>query len=300
MDRINVLRAFTRLVEVGSFTAVADELRVKQSTVSKWLAQLEDELGVVLVDRTTRAQRVTDAGQRFYERARGVLAAWDEAVGELRAEGDDPLRGRVRLSLPVVFGRLFVVPLVVDLLEAHPELEVEMVFGDRYVRLVDEGFDCAIRVGVPVDSSLRAHVLGASDRRLVASPDYLAAHGRPRAPRDLEAHQCLLHDALGPAVVWSFRQGDQTRRASVRGRVAANHSEATQEMARRGLGVCLLASWLVDPDIAAGRLEPLLEDWAAPRASIQALTPPGRHVAAPVRGLIDHLRAGLAPVLGKD
>ena len=289
MDRITVFRAFARLVERGSFTAVADELRVKQSTVSKWIAGLEDELGVRLLDRTTRAQRVTDAGLRLYEHAASLVTAYDNAVADVR-QADPVLRGRIRMNLPVVFGRLFVVPQVAKFLRRHKEVEIEMFFSDRYVRLVDEGFDLAIRVGVQPDSALRSHALGSSKRRLVASPGYLRAHPAPQTPRDLGKHQCLVHTAQGGGAVWTFACAGKTHRVSVRGRAMANNSEATLAMARGGLGICLLASWLVDADIRAGRLRPLLETYEPPPAPTRALTPPGRHNPPRVRALITHLR----------
>lgn len=289
MDRLTVLRAYVRLVEKGSFTAVAEELQVKQSTVSKWLLALEDELGVQLLDRTTRSQRTTDAGQRFYDRALGILSGYDSAVAELK-EGDDILRGRIRMSLPVVFGRLYVVPQVTRFLKKHKDLELQMVLGDHYVSLVDEGYDLAVRVGAQVDSSLRSHYLGDSARRLVASPGYIKAHGQPDSPKELERHECLLHNDLGGRTVWSFSDGDKRYRISVRGRVAANNSEATAAMARSGLGICLLADWLVDADLRSGRLVQLLPELTPPSAPIRALTPPGRHTPPRVRALIEHLR----------
>lgn len=292
MDRIDVLRAYTRVVERGSFTAVADELRVKQSTISKWMAALEDELGVTLLERTTRSQRTTDSGQRFYTQAVAIVASYDEAVGEARREAPE-LRGRIRMSVPVVFGTMFVVPQITKFLRRHKDVDVEMVFEDRYVSLVEEGFDVAIRVGVQVDSSLRSHALGDSSRRLVASPGYVRSHGAPRVPKDLERHQCLVHTELGSRTRWSFTRGVQLHHVSVGGRVRANHSEATAQMAKSGLGICLLAAWLVDGDVRAGRLVPLLESYRAPRAPIVALTP-ARYTPPVVRALIDHLREGFA------
>lgn len=296
MDRITALRAFVRLVEVGTFTAVAEELRVKQSTVSKWLAALEDEHDVRLIDRTTRAQRVTESGHTLYDHARAVLAAYDEAVAAMRTPDLEP-RGRIRISLPVVFGRLYVVPHVASFVRRHAAIEIDMVFTDRYTRLVEEGFDVAIRVGVPVDSTLRTHSLGDSPRRLVASPGYVSAHGAPESPRDLGEHECLVHSQPERRTVWSFTSDGKTERCSVRGRVSANNSEATRLLARKGLGICLLASWLVDGDIRSGRLVRLLEDYEPPVAPIRALTPPGRHTANRVKRLIEHLRAGLASSL---
>ncbi len=294
MDRLMTLRAYSRLVELGSFTAVATELRVKQSTISKWIAALEDELGVRLVDRTTRSLRVTDAGQRFYRRASMIVSDYDAAVGEIREEAA-ALRGRIRMSVPVVFGQRFIVPAVTSFLLQHDGIELELIFGDRYVSLVEEGYDLAIRVGIPVDSALRSHSLGSGGRYLVAAPSYLASHGTPRDPEDLRAHQCLVHTERSTWAAWSFKCGKKIHNVRVGGRVTANHSESTLHMARSGLGVALLASWLVEPDLRSGSLVALLKNYEPPPAPIRALTPPGRLLAPRVRALIEHLRSALAP-----
>lgn len=296
MDHLTTLRAYSRLVELESFSAVAEDLRVKQSTVSKWIAGLEEELGVRLVDRTTRSLRVTEAGRRFYRRASVIVSDYDAAVGEAREEAA-ALRGRIRMSVPVVFGQRFIVPAVTDFLVEHENIEVELIFGDRYVNLVEEGYDLAIRVGIPVDSALRSHSLGDGCRHLVAAPSYLSRQGVPRKPKDLEAHQCLVHTERSTWAAWTFKRGQRSQQVRVGGRVSANHSESTLHMARAGLGVALLASWLVDPDLERGSLVPLLQDYEPPSAPVRALTPPGRLLAPRVRTLIDHLRVALAPAL---
>jgi DNA-binding transcriptional LysR family regulator len=294
VESITALRAFARLVERGSFTAVADTLHVKQSTVSKWLRALETELGVQLVARTTRAVHVTEAGRQLYPRAVAAVEAYERAM---QGPGEDAtLRGRVRMSLPEVFGRRHVVPLIATFAQRHEALELDLAFSDPYVRVVAEGFDLVLRVGRSPDSALRSHPLARTPRRLVASPGYVRRHGAPEHPRDLAMHACLLHSgAFGDS--WSFSRNGKQHRVRVRGRLSASNSEATLALARRGLGICLLASWLVDADLRAGRLVPLLEPYAAPSARIAALTPPGRHLSAPVRALIDHLRDGLSSLV---
>lgn len=296
MDQLTVLRAYVRVVERETFSAAADDLHVKQSTVSKWMASLEDQLGVRLIDRTTRSLRVTDVGQRFYHRAVRVLADYDWAIGEAR-EGATVLSGRIRVSVPVVFGHRFIAPLVTEFLLQHESLEIELLFGDRYVSLVEEGYDVAIRVGIPVDSSLRSHALGAGRRYLVAAPSYIERHGAPRTPRELERHQCLVHTEQSTRAAWAFKRGKRTHNVGVRGRVAANHSEATLHMTKAGLGIALLASWLVHDELRSGDLVSLLDDYESPHAPIRALTPPGRFVAPRVRTLIDHLRQRLPSAL---
>jgi DNA-binding transcriptional LysR family regulator len=294
MDRIDALRLFVRLAERQSFSGAAADLKIKQSTASKWVAGLEAELGVRLAERTTRVVRLTGAGRRFLAHAGRVLAAYDGMAQELRAESPEPA-GRVRLSVPTVFGRLFVVPAAVEFLRRWPRVEAEFIFGDRYVNLVDEGFDLAVRVGVPVDTTARARKLSEGRRVLVASPAYLRARGRPEAPHDLKAHECLVHGEPGAPAIWRFgREGGRESPVAVRGRVAANSSEAVRLLARKGFGVALLSDWLVARDLAKRRLVPLLEGYRAPPAPIVALTPPGPFLAPVVRALVDHLAASLA------
>ncbi|WP_437915842.1 LysR family transcriptional regulator [Sorangium sp. So ce302] len=294
MDRLEALRLFSRLAERGSFSAAARDLKIKQSTASKWIAELEAQFGASLVERTTRSVRVTEAGQRLMARARELLAAFDELSGEFNESDREP-RGRVRVSIPVVFGRLFIVPSVGDFLRRHPAVSAELVMIDRYVSLVDEGFDLAIRVGVPADTSARGRKLADSGRVLVAAPSYLGARGRPNAPSDLRTHECLVHGEANAPTVWRFgREPGKGVPVPVRGRFAANNSEAVALMARQGLGVALLADWLVRDDIKRGRLVPLLEDFVTPPAPVFALSPPGRFSSTTVRALTEHLAAGLA------
>jgi DNA-binding transcriptional LysR family regulator len=164
----------------------------------------------------------------------------------------------------VVFGRLFVIPLVAEFLCKHPHIHAELEFNDRYVNLVDEGFDAAVRVGIPIDTSFRARKLADSRRRLVASPTYVKTRGRPSSPRDLKDHECLLHGNTSAGVTWNFRRaGAREMPTSVRGRVAANNSEAILHMARSGLGIALLADWLVERDLREKKLLVLLQEFEA-------------------------------------
>ncbi len=297
MDRLAAMHGFVRLVEVGTFSAVAAELRIKQSTVSKWIAALERELGAQLIERTTRSQRVTEPGRLFYQRAKEILAAYEDTAAELHSR-DAELRGRIRINAPVVFGRLFVVPQVARFLRRHRQLEIEIVFDDRYVNLVEEGFDLAFRTGIPTDSSLRVRKLADPPRRLVASPGYLQSSPPPRAPGDLAEHACLLHTGLQTRQTWVLRRGGKEHAVPVRGRFAANNSDALLVMARSGLGIALLASWLVDGDVRAGRLVTLLPGYELPAAPVQALLPPGRHTHPRVRAFLDHMAEALASAIG--
>jgi molybdate transport repressor ModE-like protein len=293
MDRIDALRLFVRIAEQGSFSAAARDLKIKQSTASKWIAELERQLGASLVERTTRALQLTDAGRQLHARARDMLAGFDAMVEDVSASRQVPT-GRVRVSAPVVFGRMFVAPLLVAFARQHPGIELDVALSDRYVNLVEDGVDLAVRVGVPADTTARGHKLVEGRRFLVASPAYLRAHGRPATPRALRDHECLLHGEAKVAAIWRFaRAGDRAQPIRVRGRVSVNNSELALELARAGIGVALLAEWLVQRDLAARRLVRLLEDHEAPPAPVYLLTPPGPHPASAIRLLRDHLAVTL-------
>jgi DNA-binding transcriptional LysR family regulator len=300
VDRLDALRLFTRLAERGTFSSAARDLKIKQSTASKWVAELEVELGASLVERTTRSVRITEAGQRLLVRARDVLAAFDELSADFEERLPEP-RGRVRVSIPVVFGRLFVVPAVGDFLERHADVTVELVMNDRYVNLVEEGFDLAIRVGIPTDTSARGRRLAEGRRVVVAAPAYLKTHSRPKVPDDLRQHECLVHGDTDAPIVWRLgKDPTQCVPVPVRGRFAANNSEAVAHMARQGLGIALLADWLVREDLERGRLIPLLEAFATPPAPVFALSPPGRFSSVTVRALTEHLAQSIASRLKAD
>ena len=290
------MRAFVCVVERGRFVDAAEQLRVQQSTISKWIARLEEELGVTLLTRTTRTKHLTEAGERFFARSKEIVGAFDAATEEARQRSSSP-RGRIRISAPVVFGRLFVVGPVARFLRRHQEVEIELVLSDRYVSVVEDRFDVAIRVGVPVDSTLVGHALGGTSRRVVASPGYVKRHGAPSEASELSEHACLHRIGDGTSTRWTFRRGQREVGGLVRGRFSANHSGAIRAMARAGLGVGLLADWLVDDDLRQGRLVALLEDYEPPLAPIRALTPPARRVPLRVRAFIDFLAAELAAEL---
>ena len=295
MDRIDAMRLFVRLAERGSFSAAAKDLRIKQSTASKWIAELEAQLGVSLIGRTTRRLHLTEAGRRLQARASEVLSAFETLTSELQDSSPEPI-GRIRVSLPVVLGERFLVPIVIEFLHKYPKIEAELALNDRYVNLVEEGFDVAVRIGTLVDTSARARKLADTRRRLVASPAYVREYGRPATPQELAALPCILFRNATTDSTWRFRKGGHGEVAvAVRGRTAADNSAAILQMTLRGLGIALLADWLVEEDLRAGRLVVLLPDYDPPPAPIYALTPPGRYMSTPVRLLIEHLALALVP-----
>jgi DNA-binding transcriptional LysR family regulator len=294
MDRIDSLRLFVRLVEGGSFSAAARALKVKQPTASKSIAALEADVGVTLVQRTTRAVRVTEEGRRFAARAQDVLAAFDDLQTEMAAAAAAPA-GHIRVSLPIVFGRRFVLAPLSKFLAEHPQISAEIVLDDRYVNLVEEGFDLAVRVGVPIDTSARGTKILDGRRRLVVAPRYIDTYGKPVAPRDLVRHQCLVHGDPSTPSIWRFRRAEgRSSTVTVRGRVSTNNSEGVLQLARSGIGIGLLAHWLVEADLARGSLVTLLDDFEAPPAPVFALTPPGRYPSGVIRALVEHLKRALA------
>ncbi|MEZ4428224.1 MAG: LysR family transcriptional regulator [Nannocystaceae bacterium] len=296
MDRFAAAEAFVRIVELGSFTACARDLRLRQATVSRWIAALEDELGVALLDRTTRSVRVTDAGERFYAQARELLAIWSNAQARARQDRRE-LTGRVRVSLPVVLGQRLISQHLAGFVRDHPSLELDLRFTDRYVDLVADGVDLALRVGAPVDSEYRAKTLGVTPRRLVAAPRLGAALGELADPRALARLPCLLHSGLNNRALWSFERAGEVVRVAVRGRVSVDHSETILALAIAGEGVALLASWLVDQELARGRLVALLPEYAAPPAPIQILYAASRHTPAAVAAFVAFLEDALRPAL---
>lgn len=293
MDRIDALRAFVRLVEAGSFTQAAKDLGVGQPTVSKWVAALEDEFGTSLCERTTRSRSITDAGRALYPQAKALVEQFESARESLGGDAAK-VAGRLSITVPVVFGGLYIAPLLPAFAREHPEVDLRVSFDDRYADLVAEGIHLAIRVGAAKDSSFKGVTLGESPRRLVAAPAYLEAHGRPRSPRDLGDHACLRHSLVDNHAIWTFARDNKRLTAKVGGRFAANHSETLRQMAVAGEGIALLADWLVRDDIRAGRLRVLLTKYRTPDAPLRLLFPPTGQRSAAARAFILFLRTNLA------
>ncbi len=272
MDRLQAIDAFLRTVELGSFTAAARSLGVTQSAVSKWVAALEDDLGVTLLDRNSRGHRTTAAGERLVAEGGALLAQWRATRDQLRPQ---PLAGRLGLGLPAVFGARHVVPLLPGLLARFPGLRLDLHLDDRRVRLLQTRLDLVLRLGPTPDAALASRVLGRSRRLLVASPRYLGRHGLPAHPRALARHATLPH--LGPDDThWTLTQDGTPCRVALDPVLRCDHSEAALQLAEHGLGIARLAEWLVAPAVAAGRLVVVLPDWSAGGAAVRALWAPER------------------------
>jgi DNA-binding transcriptional LysR family regulator len=293
MDRLAAMQAFVSVAEAGSFAAAARRLGVAKSAVTKRLAQLEEHLGVRLIDRTTRAQALTDAGAAHLARARQILADLADAEAALtdlqRAPG-----GLLRLAAPTSFGTLQLAPALSELLASCPELACELILNDREVHPVEEGFDFVIR-DVPVErGSLRQERLAAHRRVVCAAPAYLARAGTPDAPQALTRHDCIHYSYLASGPVWSFVVGGQPRTVRVRVRVASNNGMVMRAAALAGHGIALLPAFLVGDDLAAGRLVAVLQRYPLPAFDIVALYARERRLNAKVGRVLDFLKARFA------
>jgi DNA-binding transcriptional LysR family regulator len=289
MDMPGAMIVFAQVVDSRSFSAAAARLGLSKSAVSKQIAKLEDRLGARLLNRTTRTLSPTDAGQEFYERCLRVAREVEEAERAITHLSAEP-RGVLRLNAPASFGREYLAPLVPEMLARWPELRIEATFEDRFVDVVAEGFDLVIRITRLQDSSLVARRLAPCRRLVCAAPAYLERHGVPRTPADLARHDCVLYSYATDQNEWEF-VGPDGRLETVRvdGRLRANSAEVTLAVLRAGAALALSPDFIVGPDIAAGRLVPLLTDYENPFGAIYAVWPHNRNLAPKVRAVVDFL-----------
>jgi DNA-binding transcriptional LysR family regulator len=282
MDRLAAMEAFVRVIDTGSFSGAARQLHVGQPAVSKLIAQLEDRLGVRLVLRSTRGLSPTEAGQNFYERAKRAIEEADEADLAARGAGS-ALTGRLRIGLPVAFGRVAVIPHLAEFLAKHPALEMDLVMEDRSTDLIEEGIDVALRMGTLPDSGLTARRIGGCRRLVVGTPDYFARYGEPPTPEALVAHQVvmLMQPSVGPAV--TFRRGGEAVTVHVGGRVRVTASEGVRAAVLAGLGLVVGSEWMFWAELENGTVHEVLQDWTLPSLDLWAIFPTGRRASAKAR-----------------
>jgi DNA-binding transcriptional LysR family regulator len=288
-DPLPLFRSFVRVVEAGSFSAVAREAGTSQPTISRQVAALEAHLGCRLIQRTTRSLTLTEDGRAFYETARRALEAVAEAETSVGRRKGRPT-GTLRLAAATVMGRLHVLPRLPRFLDRHPDVSVDLVLGDGFTDLVEAGIDLALRVGVLEDPGLVARRIGLSRRIVAATPDYLSRHGAPATPDDLRRHACIVYAGLATGASWPFQGPDGRIAVPVTGRLRVNSTEAVRTATLQGLGIGMVPVWhFVDGEFETGRLVPLLRDWEAPPLPIHAVYPSRRFVAPKVRAMIDFL-----------
>ncbi|MDQ8726123.1 LysR family transcriptional regulator [Bradyrhizobium sp. LHD-71] len=302
MDRSNItlerMRSFVRVAERGSLSAVARELGVGQSTITRHLRELEEAVGVPLLSRTTRRVTLTDEGSRYYARSVQVLRLVDQAGDEARGTRGAQA-GTVRISCTAAFGVLHVSRLIFAFQDRHPDIAVDLSLTDERVDLVREGVDIALRLGPLADSSMRLRGLGQSRRLLVAAPGYLAAHGRPIVPQDLSAHEGIrMSNVAGSDTLALHGPGGENYAVPFGGRFRVDHGLAAREALVAGRGIAPAHQWLVDDLLVAGRLEEILPDYTLTPVPLSMLLVPERADIARVRLLIDFLTERIGRIAG--
>jgi DNA-binding transcriptional LysR family regulator len=286
MDLLSPMTTFVRVVEAGSFTAVAAERNTTQPTISRQIAALEDHLGTRLFTRTTRALTLTDDGRAFYERALRALEAVAEAESAVGRRRGKPA-GLLRLAAPVVFGRLHLVPRLPAFLARYPDVEVEMIMSDGFADLVEQGIDLALRVGEVTDPGLIARRIGTVRRVTVASPAYLKRRGIPKTPADLADHDCIVYTRLATGNRWTFETPTGPTTVAVKGRFRVDNSEGVREAVLGGLGIAVIPSFAFRDELGQGTVRELLEAFEPRRLPMHAVHPSRRLVPLKVRALID-------------
>lgn len=277
---------FVRVAETQSFRGAADLLGLPRSTVSRRVAELEARLGTRLLKRTTRQVSLTDAGAAYLRACQPALSALDEAAKSISSSALEA-RGRLRLTAAVSFGERFLGPVIEAYLRAHPHVEVDVLLTDRHVDIVQEGIDLAFRAGGVVDESLVARPIAHGQVRCFASPSYLEERKRPRQPKDLEHHDCIVYPPLAPGGRWTFRKDDRTLRVNARGRLVTNSLPLTLDAALRGLGVARLPGALALDDVRRGALVEVLGSYAPPSSPFFIVYPSGPHTPPRVRAFIE-------------
>lgn len=286
MDRLQAMTTFVTVVETEGFASAARKLGVSPSVISRVMTELEEHLGVRLLTRTTRVVRVTDAGATFFEDCRRILTEIEAA--ELTAAGTNTTpRGQLTVTAPVLFGKIYVTPLVHDYLTRYPAVSVHCWFLDRIVNLVDEGADVAIRIGDLPDSSLQAIAVGKVRRVLCASPAYLQTHGIPQSPDDLSSHVTIQATALSPVPEWRFRVNGKQLAMPIQPRLTTTTNDSGIAAALADLGIVRLLSYQITQELAEGRLRVVLADYELAPLPVHVVHREGKHANQKVRAFLD-------------
>ena len=289
MDRLQAITAFVTVVEAGSFARAAERLDASVSAVSRHVAELEAHLDARLLNRTTRRLSLTEAGAAFHERCVQLLADLEEAEQGASQGGATP-RGTLKLTCPITYGVRVLAPAIAAFVARHAQVRVDVELSDRAVDLVDEGIDLAVRIGAIRSQFLVARRIGSTTLVCCASPGYLARHGTPRTPEDLSRHACLTYEYAPVRNQWRFASPDGSERAvRVAGPIHANNGRMLVALAAQGAGIALEPDFMVAPEVADGRLVPILGDWTPPAIPIHAAYPSRRHLSAKVRAFVDFL-----------
>jgi DNA-binding transcriptional LysR family regulator len=288
MDRIDTMRAFVTVISVGSFKGAAERLHMSPALISKYVSHLEDRISVRLINRTTRSLSITEAGKVYYQRCLQLLDDFEELDAAVQDSTGQP-KGNIRISAPRTFGEMYLSAAVSDFLKDNSEVSVHMELKDRFVDIVDEGFDLAVRIGELDDSSLFARKIGETPIVICASLGYLARAGSPQTPADLPDFDCIVDTNLRHANGWPFRDAGERIQVRVKARMQVNSALASRHAALSGAGVALIPLFAIGSDIREGRLTILLGDYQALNVGIYTIYPHNRHLANKIRMFVDFL-----------
>jgi DNA-binding transcriptional LysR family regulator len=285
MDRLASMETFIRVVETGSFSGAARQLRVGQPAVSKTIAQLEGYLGVKLLTRSTRGLAPTEAGLGYFERAKRSIEEADEAEMAARGAGTG-LKGRLRICAAVTFARIHLIPLLPRFIAAHPELDLEVVLDDRQIDLVQEGIDVALRMGKLMDSTLTARRIGRCKRLVLGTPAYFDRAGTPLAPSELIQHQAVVY-LQGEGSVWSFRRDSSEAAVAIQSRLRVTAAEGVRAAVLANIGLTIASEWMFSPELRSGAVRAVLSEWSLPPLDLWGVFPTGRAATAKARTFVD-------------
>lgn len=288
MDKLSCMRAFVAVVEAESFTQAAIRLQLSKALISKYVGALESSLGVRLLNRTTRRMSVTDSGKAYFERCISVLQEIDEIEAALRSEHNEP-EGTLRINAPMSFSELTLMPIITEFTHLYPDVIIKLELADRFIDLVEEGVDLAIRIGALPDSSLVVRKLTDMQMMLCASPNYVASTDIPITLESLPQHQCIFDSNYKHKDRWVFGQGEKSISIPIHSRININSARAVSELLLNGQGISLLPSFVVQKEIEDGRLVRLLEEYEPQSTGVYALYPHRKHLSAKVRLFIDAL-----------
>lgn len=295
MDKFESLKAFTQVVEAGSFAEAARQMQLSRAAVNKSVINLEKQLGVQLFNRSTRSVRPTDTGKAYYEKCVAILddlAEADRAVSQLQ---DEP-RGNLRLNAPMSFGTIHLASALADFMVQYPKVHMQVTLEDRFVDPIAEGFDLVVRIGTPPSSAaLVAHRISKIHRVLCAAPSYLAVHGSPHHPNQLRDHSCLHYGYLPSGSQWRFLGPDGECAISIQGSLCSNNGEVLKVSAVKGLGIAMLPEFIVADEVQSGLLQVLLPDYSLPEIFLCAIYPTNRHLSTKVKLLTAFLQERFEP-----
>lgn len=290
MDRIQALLLFTRVVDLGSFSRAAGELGIGQPAVTKQIARMEKELGARLLHRSTHGVTPTEVGRLYYDKCR-LIVHHDEEARSVALLTQSQVQGMLRISTSIAFGRRVLAPMISSFMRTHPLLHVDLSFEDRYVNLVEQGVDVAIRMGRLADSSLGASYLGVSPWMAVASPAYVREHGAPQTPEELAHHDALVYSTVQGDAIWHFNSTSEgTLPIAVKGRLRSNNLSVLLAAARDGFGVAVLPHYVANDGLRTQELVPILQGWSLPSQEIHAVFPSPRLVPVKVQELVAWLK----------